>query len=167
MQRRVKSSQVETSRVESRHGNFSSTDFEWETCNMLCLQLPLLLPAAFHIIIFDQIGNYVCGKKNAIVCHSQRPQKKHATRTGRNMCFLPCPRPYPSAPPTPLAVYMICGSSTNAASGKRNLRNRNRKFSDGQLRCWSRRCHRPSWLPGCLPATQCLLPAACHRLTHI
>lgn len=26
------------SRVKSRHGNFSSTDFEWETCNMLCLQ---------------------------------------------------------------------------------------------------------------------------------
>lgn len=54
--------------------------------------------------------------------------------------------------------YMICGSSTNATSGKRNLRNRNRKFCDGQLRCRGR-CHRPG-LTACLPHS---LPA-CHTV---
>lgn len=92
------------------------------------------------------------------LCVTHRGLKKHATRTGRNMCFLlPCPAPSLAASVC-VCVYMICGSSTNATSGKRNLRNRNRKFCDGQLRCRGR-CHRPG-LTDCLPHS---LPA-CHTV---
>lgn len=103
---------------------------------------------------------YAVKKRNCVSL--KEASKKTCDSDWQKYVFFALPSTLPlRPPPTPLAVYMICGSSTNAASGKRNLRNRNRKFSDGQLRCWSRRCHRPSWLPGCLPATQCLLPPAC------
>lgn len=128
------------------------------SCICCCCCRCCLLPAAFHIIIFDQIGNYAA--KNAIVCHSQRPQKTCDADWQKYVFLLPCPLPRRLR--VCMCVYMICGSSTNATSGKRNLRNRNRKFCDGQLRCRGR-CHRPGLtaclphsLPACLPHSACL-----------
>jgi len=69
--------------------------------------------------------------KNAIVCQSKRLQKSG----WQKICvFLLCPMPMPLAPCT----NMICGRQFNKRwKALPLLRNRNRKFCDGQLQCKS------------------------------